>query len=74
MSDFIKLKIDNHFQNVSVLKLYWELYFNSNQQFSKTQMARIKVAFRENQNIIDEMRKSNLDAYTEEDWSNFYTS
>ena len=74
MSEFIKLKIDNHFQNVSVLKLYWELYFNSNQQFSKTQMARIQVAFRENQDIIDEMRKSNLDAYTEEDWSNFYTS
>ena len=69
MTDCLKLKIGNHFENIPVLNLYWLIHFH-NHHFSKSQLVRIHAAFEDNKVFIDEMKNANLDAYSEEEWCN----
>jgi hypothetical protein len=70
MSEEIKLKIQGHYQQLSIFSLYHEWCYNKlkDYQFSDSQLARIKKAFKEYQDAFDLIRNENLDVYTDEDF------
>lgn len=67
MTNYLKIKINNHFENIPVLNLYWMVHFH-NHQFTKLQLVRIHAAFEDHNIIINEFKNANLDVYCEEEW------
>ena len=67
-TESLKLKIDNHYEIIPVVNLFWMIHFN-NHRFSKSQLNRIHSAFSEHMTTIKSLKNASLDAYDEDDWN-----